>query len=139
MTAVGDNGILPPVETDDIFALLGRLLMAFLFLASAFGKITNFEGTVGYMETHGVPAATLLCAAAAALEALGGISLALGFQARWASGLLAGYVVAASWMFHLGPEQRIHLLKNFAVIGGLLQIVAFGSGGLSLEGRRRSA
>jgi putative oxidoreductase len=127
------------VETDDIFALIGRLFMAFLFLASAFGKITNFDGTVGYMETHGVPAAILLCAAAAAVEALGGISLALGFQARWAAAALAGYVVVASLMFHTSPDQRIHLLKNFAVIGGLLQIAAFGSGGLSLEGRRRSA
>ena len=127
------------METDDVFALAGRLLMAVLFLGSAFGKITNFEMTVSYMETHGVPAAPLLCALAAAVEALGGISLALGFQARWAGAILAGYVAAASFIFHQGPEQRIHLLKNFAVIGGLLQVAAYGSGGLSLEGRRHKS
>lgn len=113
--------------------------MAVLFLGSAFGKITNFEMTVSYMETHGVPAATLLCALAAAVEALGGVSLALGFQARWSGAILAGYVAAVSFIFHQGPDQRIHLLKNFAIIGGLLQIAAFGSGGLSLEGRRRQS
>lgn len=112
-------------------------MMAFLFLGSAFGKITNFEGTVGYMETHGVPWPTLLCALAAAVEALGGVALALGFQARWAGAALAGYVLCASWIFHQGPDQRIHLLKNFAIVGGLLQVAAYGSGGLSLEGRRR--
>lgn len=125
------------VETDDVFALAGRLLIAVLFLGSAFGKITNFDMTVSYMEAHGLPAAPLLCALAAALEALGGISLALGFQARWSAAALAGYVAFASFLFHQGPDQRIHLLKNFAIIGGLLQVAAFGSGAMSLEGRGR--
>jgi putative oxidoreductase len=124
------------VQTDDIAAFAGRLLLASIFLASAFGKITNFDGTTTYMEAHGVPAAPLLCVLAIAFEAFGGMSLLLGFLSRWGAGALAGFVIAATWAFHTGPEQRIHLLKNLAIIGGLLQVVAFGPGGLSLEGRR---
>jgi putative oxidoreductase len=126
------------VDTDDVVALAGRLFLASIFLASAFGKITNFEATVAYMESHGVVAAVLLCAAAAAIEALGGVSLLLGFYVRWGAAVLTAFVVVATWLFHHGPEQRIHLLKNLAIIGGLLQVVAFGAGGLSLEGRKRS-
>lgn len=127
------------VGIDDILAFVGRLLLASLFLGSAFGKITNFESTIGYMETHGMPAAPLLCVLAAVAESLGGVALLLGFQVRWGAALLAGYVAVATPIFHNSPEQRVHLLKNIAIIGGLLQIAAFGAGSLSLEGRRRSA
>lgn len=126
------------MQKEDIIALVGRLLMATIFLASAFGKMTNFEGTVRYMETHGMAMAPLLCGLAVLIEALGAVSLILGFHVRWASAALAGFVVAASWIFHLGPDQRIHLLKNMAIIGGLLQVMAWGAGDLSLEGRGKS-
>jgi uncharacterized membrane protein YphA (DoxX/SURF4 family) len=124
------------VDHDDILALLGRLLLAIIFLSSAFGKITDFSDTVKYMELHGIPMAPLLCAAAAAVEALGGISLILGFHVRWGAAVLAVFLVMATWIFHAGPEQRIHLLKNLAILGGLFQVLAFGPGALSLEGRR---
>jgi len=126
------------VETDDILAMVGRLLLSAIFLASAFGKITNFEATIRYMESNGLPMATALCAAAVLVEVLGGVSLLLGFQTRLGALGLAVFVVAATWIFHRGPEQRIHLLKNAAILGGLLQVAAFGSGAMSLEGRRRS-
>ena len=119
-----------------MIALAGRLLLASIFLASAFGKITNFEGTTAYMTSHGLPWSPLLCVAAIIVEALGGMALLLGFQARWGAALLAGFVIAATWVFHGAPDQRIHMLKNMAIIGGLLQVVAFGPGELSLEGRR---
>lgn len=109
--------------------------MAMIFLASAFGKITNFDATTRYMEAHGLTWVPLLCAAAIAVETLGAVSLILGYQARWGAAGLAGFVVAASWIFHLAPDQRIHLLKNMAILGGLLQVVAWGPGELSLEGR----
>lgn len=123
------------MNTDDILALAGRLLLASIFLASAFGKITNFDATVQYMETHALPAPVLLCAAAVAVEALGGISLILGYYARWGAGALALFLLAATWIFHAGADQRIHLLKNLAILGGLLQVMAFGPGAMSFEGR----
>lgn len=128
----------PPMNREDVLALAGRLLLAVIFLASAFGKVTNFDGTLRYMEAHGMPAATLLAAAAIAVEALGGIALVLGLQSRVAAVVLAGFVLTATLVFHLGADQRLHLLKNLAIVGGLLQLVAWGPGELSLEGRGKS-
>jgi putative oxidoreductase len=128
------------MEIDDVVALVGRLLLAAIFLASAFGKVTAFAETVKYMEAHGMPAAVFFCAAAAVVEALGGLSLLLGFQTRWGAAALGAFLIAASWIFHpvSAPEQRVNLLKNLAILGGLLQVVAFGPGGMSLEGRQKS-
>ena len=125
------------MRTEDILALAGRLLLALIFLASAFGKITNFDGTLKFMEAHGMPMAVLFCACAIALESLGGITLILGYLTRWGAAALIGSLVAVTWIFHSAPDQRIALLKNLAIMGGLLQIMAFGPGELSLDGREK--
>ena len=122
------------MDTDDVLALVGRLFVAIIFLASAFGKITNFDGTLQFMESHGMPAASFLCVAAIAIEALGAIALILGYKTRWGAAALAGFIVAATWIFHTAPDQRIQLLKNLAILGGLLNLIARGPGGISLEG-----
>jgi putative oxidoreductase len=122
------------MDTDDVLALVGRLFVAIIFLASAFGKITNFDGTLQFMESHGMPAATFLCVSAIAVEALGAIALILGYKTRWGAAALAGFLVAATWVFHTAPDQRIQLLKNLAILGGLLNLIARGPGGISLEG-----
>lgn len=121
------------MNTDDVLALVGRLFLAIIFLASAFGKITNLEGTLIYMEAHGMPIPTVLCAAAIAIESLGAISLILGYRTRWGAVALSVFLVAATWVFHSAPDQRIHLLKNLAILGGLLNVVSFGPGRISLE------
>jgi uncharacterized membrane protein YphA (DoxX/SURF4 family) len=122
------------VNIDDVLALVGRLFLAIIFLASAFGKITNFDGTLQYMEAHGVPAAVLFCIAAVAVEALGATSLILGYRTRWGAAALAVFLIAATWVFHTAPDQRIQLLKNLAILGGLLHVISFGPGPISLEG-----
>ena len=122
------------MDTDDVLALVGRLFVAIIFLASAFGKITNFDGTLQFMDSHGMPAVNLLCVAAILVETLGSISLILGYKIRWGAAGLAAFLVAATWVFHTGPDQRIQLLKNIAILGGLLNLIAQGPGGISLEG-----
>jgi uncharacterized membrane protein YphA (DoxX/SURF4 family) len=123
------------VNTDDVLALVGRLFLAIIFLASAFGKITNFEGTLQFMEAHGMSAATtFFCVAAIAIETLGATSLILGYKTRWGAAALAVFLISATWVFHTAPDQRIQLLKNLAILGGLLHVVAFGPGPISLEG-----
>ena len=124
------------MDTDEVLALVGRLFVAIIFLASAFGKITNFEGTLQFMESNGMPWTTPLCVAAIVVEALGAVSLILGYKTRWAAGMLAVFLVGATWVFHTGPDQRIQLLKNLAILGGLLSLVARGPGEISLEGGR---
>jgi uncharacterized membrane protein YphA (DoxX/SURF4 family) len=125
------------MNTDDVLALAGRLFMAIIFLASAFGKITNYDGTVQFMESHGMPAATFFCIAAIAIESLGATSLILGFKTRAGAAALAVFLIAATWIFHTGPDQRIQLLKNLAILGGLLNLISFGPGPISLEGGGR--
>lgn len=116
--------------------MIGRVLLSSLFLASAFGKITNFDATTRLMENFGVPMASFLCIVAAALEALGGISLVVGYHARWAAAALGGFVLTTTLVFYIGPDQRVQLLKNLAILGGLLQIVAFGAGTIALDENR---
>ena len=122
------------MNTDDILALAGRLFIAIIFLASAFGKITNFDGTLVYMEAHGMPSATFFCVIAIVLETLGATSLILGYRTRWGATALAVFLIAATWVFHTAPDQRIQLLKNLAILGGLLHVIAYGPGPISLEG-----
>jgi len=127
------------VNTDDVLALVGRLFLAIIFLASAFGKITNFGGTIQFMEAHGMPAATFLCIAAIAVEAAGAVSLILGYRTRWGAAALAAFVIATTVIFHAAPDQRIQLLKNLAILGGLLHVMSFGPGPISLEGGGRAS
>src|SRR3954466_5917759 len=110
------------MDTDDVLALVGRLFVAIIFLASAFGKITNFDGTLQFMEAHGMPFANILCVAAIVVESLGAIAVILGYKTRWGAAALAGFLVAATWVFHTAPDQRIQLLKNLAILGGLLNL-----------------
>lgn len=119
---------------DNYCALLGRLLLALAFLAAAFGKIVNFDATVKTMIVYGVPFPTFLCALALLIEALGGLSLALGFYSRWGAALLAAFLIPVTMVFHLTPDQRIQLIKNLAIIGGLLMVLAYGPGAISLDG-----
>ncbi len=125
------------MKTDDLLALGGRLFIAILFLASAFGKITNFGGTLQFMEAHRMPAAPFFCVAAILAETLGATALILGYRTRWGAAALAAFLIAATWVFHAAPDQRIQLLKNLAILGGLLHVIAFGPGPISLEGGER--
>ena len=124
------------MDTDDVLALVGRLFVAIIFLASAFGKITNFDGTLQFMEAHGMPAVNLLCIAAIAVESLGAVAVILGYKTRWGAAGLAVFLVAATAIFHTGEDQRIQLLKNLAILGGLLNLVSHGPGAISLEGTK---
>ena len=124
------------MDTDDVLALVGRLFVAIIFLASAFGKITNFDGTLQFMEAHGMPAVNLLCIAAIAVESLGAVAVILGYKTRWGAAGLAVFLVAATAIFHTGADQRIQLLKNLAILGGLLNLVSHGPGAISLEGTK---
>ncbi len=126
------------MDTDDVLALVGRLFVAIIFLASAFGKITNFDGTCQFMESHGMPFANGLCVAAILVEALGAVALILGYKTRWGAAALATFLIAVTWVFHTAPDQRIQLLKNLAILGGLLGLIARGPGGISLEGGART-
>lgn len=133
-------------STQNVFALVGRLLMAFLFIPAGWGKISGFAGAVGYASSVDMPAPSLAVGVGLAIELLGGLALLLGWNTRWAALLLAFFTLVASFFFHaywgLPADQASmqHLLfnKNVAVVGGLLAFAAFGPGAFSVDGRRRA-
>ncbi|MEP7057754.1 MAG: DoxX family protein [Caldimonas sp.] len=125
-------------------ALMGRFLLAPMFVLAGFGKLTGFAGTVAYMQSKGIPATELLATLAALLELGGGLALLFGFYTRWAALALAGFTVIASLIFHdfwAVPEaqrmvQNLLFMKNISVAGGLLVLAAFGPGAWSIDSRR---
>ena len=127
-------------------ALAGRILLALMFVLAGFSKIAGFAGTVGYMQSKGMPAAELLAALTIVLEIGGGLALMFGFMTRWAALALAAFTLLASLIFHnfwAVPEaqkmvQNLMFMKNLSVIGGLLVLAAVGPGNWSLDAKRAS-
>src|SRR5258705_4052893 len=112
-------------------ATFGRLLIAAIFLVSGLGKLANPQMTQGYIASAGLPFPLLAYVTAVAIELGGGALLVVGFQARAASIVMATFTVAAALSVHhnlADQNQMAHFLKNIAITGGLLQVVAFGAG-----------
>ena len=128
----------------DALVLIGRILLAWLFVPAGWGKIAGFAGTVGYIASKGVPLPEVCAAIAIAAELGLGLALLVGFKARWAALGLAIFTAVITPIFHgywaLPADQqmmqKLMFDKNLAVIGGLLVVAAFGAGRLSLDGRR---
>ncbi len=126
-------------HTNSPVPAIGRLLMAAIFLLSGFGKIAAPAATIGYIASVGLPMPALAYAGAVALEVGGGLLLLAGLQTRWTALVLAAFSIITGLAFHhaiADQNQMIHLLKNFAMAGGLLQVFAFGAGAFSLDNRR---
>lgn len=121
---------------DSVIPVIGRILMATIFVFSGIGKVLAPEGTLGYIQSVGLPFASAALVAAIAIEIGGGALLALGYKTRLVAAGLAAFSLVTAFVFHnaIGDQnQLIHLLKNIAMAGGLLQVVAFGAGAYSLD------
>jgi putative oxidoreductase len=117
----------------------GRILIAVLFLLSGLGKIAAPAMTQAYIASAGLPLPLLGYLVAVIIEVGCGLLLIIGFQTRIAALVLAAFTLAAAVAFHnnfADQNQMIHFLKNLAVLGGLLQVAAFGPGSVSLDARR---
>ncbi len=121
--------------------LVGRILIALIFVMSGFGKITGFAGTVGYIASQGLPLPQLAAIAAIVVELGGGLMVIVGWKARWAAAAMFIFTAMAAFIFHAywaAPveqvqNQMIHFMKNISMMGGLLYVVVHGSGALSLD------
>jgi putative oxidoreductase len=128
-------------------ALVGRILLALMFVLAGFSKIAGFAGTVGYMQSKGMPMAAVLAALTIVLEVGGGLALMFGLWTRWAALALAGFTLLATFIFHnfwAVPEaqrmvQNLMFMKNISIVGGMLALAAFGPGAWSLDARRTGA
>jgi putative oxidoreductase len=123
--------------------VLGRLLLALMFILAGFGKLGNIEGTAAFVASGGLPAPTFLAVAVGVLELFGGLALVVGYQVRLVGLALAVFTVAASVVFHAfwaAPADQqfvaqLLFMKNISVAGGMLLISALGAGPLSIDAR----
>jgi len=128
-------------SAQDTLALIGRILIAYLFIPAGFGKLMGFGGTVGYITSAGLPLPEVAAVIAIIVELGLGIALLLGFKTRWTAIVMAIFTVATALFFHKywsAPEamkmmQQINFNKNIAIAGGLLAFAAFGAGRFSID------
>lgn len=124
-------------------SLIGRILLALLFVPAGFSKIGGFAGTAGFIASKGVPLPELAAAAAIGVELGLGLLLLVGFQTRWAALGIAFFTAVITFIFHnywaVPAEQvmmqQLMFFKNIAVIGGLLTVAAWGAGAWSVDGK----
>ena len=120
------------------FPFVGRLMIGLPFAMSGFSKLGAYTATTGMIGAVGLPVPILAYAVAVAVELGGGLLLIAGYRTRYVAAALAVFSIATAIAFHANfadQNQMIHFLKNVMMAGGLLQIVAFGAGALSIDNR----
>ncbi len=116
----------------------GRLMIGLPFAMSGLGKLAAYGATTAYIGAVGLPLPPLAYAVAVTVELGGGLLLVAGYQTRYVAAALALFALATAAAFHnnfADQNQMIHFLKNVMMAGGLLQIVAYGAGALSIDNR----
>ncbi len=118
---------------------VGRLFIGLPFLASGFSKVTDYNGTIDFIMPSTLPLpAPLAYAGALAVELGCGLLMIVGYQARTVAAVFVLFCLATAVFFHAhfsDPNQTFHFIKNMIMCGGLLQIVAFGAGAVSIDNR----
>lgn len=120
---------------------LGRVLFALIFVASIVGHFSSAE--ISEAAAHGVPLATILVPLAGLIALVGGVSVMLGYRARFGALLLLVFLVPVTLVMHkfwglpdpqMAMLQKINFMKNAALAGTCLLIMYHGSGPYSLDG-----
>jgi len=126
--------------------LAGRILLAVIFVWSGVSKIGNFAGTAGFMAGAGIPFAGLALVVTIVIEIGGALMLILGWQARLAAAAIFLWLIPVTLIFHAFwaveaaqvQTQAIQFMKNLGIMGGMLYVMAFGAGPLSLDSRGKA-
>jgi len=124
--------------------LVGRILLSLMFIISGWGKLNGFAGTAGYMASAGMPFPQVLLVGAIIVELGGGLMLLFGWKARLAALAIFLFIIPTTLVFHnfwagdpaQAQNQMIHFMKNITIMGGMLYVMAFGAGPLSLDNRK---
>lgn len=119
---------------NNVSTLVGRALIAIMFIMAGYSKIGGYEGTQGYMESVGVPG--ILLPVVIALELLGGIAVLVGYQTKIAAFLLGGFTFLTAIMFHSDFAQQMQMIlfmKNLAIGGAFLLLFVHGPGRWALN------
>jgi putative oxidoreductase len=127
----------------DLLALIGRVLLALMFVLAGFSKAGDFDGTVGYIAANGLPLASPVAILTIALEIGGGLALIVGYKTRWAALAIGVFTLLAALLFHNfwnkpveeNMTEYLMFMKNLSVAGGMFVLAGFGPGRWSLDGR----
>lgn len=120
--------------------LLARICLSAIFIKSGIDKILDPVRTQQYMANAGIPLARLLLIPTIIVLVGGGLSVLLGYKSRWGALLLIGFLIPTTLIFHGDlPKEEISFMKNLGLMGGLMMIVAFGAGAISLDERHSSS
>jgi len=117
--------------------LASRVLLGAIFIVEGYGKIAGYAAAQAYMQKYGV--SDMLLPLVIAVELLGGLLIVVGWQTRPAAFVLAGFCILAALLFHLdfaNRSQSIQFMKNLAIAGGFLALLASGAGAWSMDARR---
>jgi putative oxidoreductase len=128
-----------PAAVTTIVPALGRVLISMIFILSAVSKLAAPAAVIGYIQSVGLPLPQAVFGLAVLIEIAGGVALLIGFHTRIAAGVLAVFALVTAAIFHnnfADQNQFLHFFKNVAMAGGLLHVVAFGGGRISVDGRR---
>ena len=132
-----------PVLSDAVFPFFSRILISAIFVQGAFGKIMGWSGQAAYMQSHNLPSQLIpaMLGIALVIEAVGVLSLVVGWQARAAAFVMFVYLGVVSVLLHnfwaaqgmAAASQQTQFFKNVGIMGGLLMIAACGPGKWSLD------
>lgn len=125
--------------------LVGRILLALIFVLAGINKMSTTGATASYMASHGIPLSNILVYGVIGVELVGGLMLMLGLYARCAAGVLCLYTLALAVIFHpfwavpgaQAALQHAMFFEHLSMMGGMLFVVAFGAGPMSLDAMRR--
>ena len=121
---------------NEVGAVVGRILLAAIFLLSGMNKFAHPAMVAGFMKASGVPAAEPLLYLSAIIEVVSGALILVGYRARAAAWLLFLWLIPVTIIMHAipgGPNNQIEVMKNFAIMGGLLMLATQGPGAYSIS------
>ena len=124
------------ITMTNIIALIGRILITALFLLNGIFKISNYEGTIGWMESFGIPG--MFIVPAIILEIAGPVLIVIGYKTKIAAGLLSLFCITTAFIFHndfTDQMQFTSFLKNIALAGGFLILFVNGAKGISVDNK----
>ncbi|NJK61762.1 MAG: DoxX family protein [Synechococcaceae cyanobacterium SM2_3_1] len=115
---------------------IARAFIVIIFIRSGFSKLMDFSGIQETIADQGLPFAAFLTVLAIIFELVGAAFVISGFKARIGALLLLLFLIPTTVIFHnliADPDETTQFLKNLAIIGGLLMVMVYGPGPLSLE------
>ena len=121
--------------------IVGRVLLSVVFILSGVGKIMSWQGTAGFMASHGLPAVGVLLPLTVLCEIGGGLLLLTGLAPQLGAIVLFLFLIPTTVTFHnfwayTGQDrqmQQVNFLKNVAIMGGLLVAASGGGAPVSSE------